>query len=87
MLSIRAEISEIEAGGWPKDSNPLKHAPHTAEIISMDEWTRPYTRQRAAYPLSWVRQHKFWPAVSRINNVLGDRKLVCTCPPMESYGT
>jgi glycine dehydrogenase len=85
MLSIRAEIAEVEAGTLPKDHNPLKHAPHTADVVTADEWTRPYSRQRAAYPLAWVKKHKFWPAVSRVNNVLGDRKLVCSCPPIEDY--
>ncbi|MBL8918419.1 MAG: aminomethyl-transferring glycine dehydrogenase [Myxococcaceae bacterium] len=85
MLSIRAEIAEIEAGALPKDNNPLKHAPHTAHSVTADEWTRPYSRQRAAYPLPWVKRHKFWPSVARVNNVLGDRKLVCSCPPIESY--
>jgi glycine dehydrogenase len=85
MLAIRAEIAEIEAGTLPKDNNPLKHAPHTADTVTADEWKRPYSRQRAAYPLPWVKRHKFWPAVARVNNVLGDRKLVCSCPPIESY--
>jgi glycine dehydrogenase len=86
MLSIRKEIAEVEAGQAPKEGNVLKHAPHTAEVVAADEWSRPYSRQRAAYPLAWVRQHKFWPAVSRVNNVLGDRKLVCTCPPIGASG-
>ncbi|MCC6335922.1 MAG: aminomethyl-transferring glycine dehydrogenase [Myxococcales bacterium] len=85
MISIRAEIAQIEAGGWPKDNNPLKNAPHTAEAVSADEWSRPYSRQKAAYPLPWVKAHKFWPAVGRVNNVLGDRKLICSCPPIEDY--
>ncbi|MDX2015362.1 MAG: aminomethyl-transferring glycine dehydrogenase [Myxococcaceae bacterium] len=85
MVSIRAEIAEIEAGTLPKDHNPLKHAPHTAAIATGDEWTRPYPRSRAVYPLPWVKAHKFWPSVGRVNNVLGDRKLVCSCPPIESY--
>jgi len=85
MTAIRAEIAEIEAGTLPKDNNPLKHAPHTAEAVMADEWTRPYSRQRAAYPLPWVKAHKFWPAVGRVNNVLGDRKLICSCPPIEDY--
>ncbi|MCU0700545.1 MAG: aminomethyl-transferring glycine dehydrogenase [Myxococcaceae bacterium] len=85
MVSIRAEIAEIEAGTLPKDNNPLKHAPHTAAIATGDEWTRPYPRSRAVYPLPWVKAHKFWPSVGRVNNVLGDRKLVCSCPPIESY--
>jgi glycine dehydrogenase len=86
MIAIRGEISEIERGAWPKDRNPLKHAPHTAAVVTDDEWTRPYSRQRAAFPLPWVQTHKFWPSVGRVNNVLGDRQLVCTCPPTESTG-
>jgi glycine dehydrogenase len=85
MLSIRAEIAEVESGALPRDNNPLKHAPHTAEVVTADEWSRPYSRQRAAFPLPWVKRHKFWPAVSRVNNVLGDRKLICSCPPVDSY--
>ncbi|MBE2253442.1 MAG: aminomethyl-transferring glycine dehydrogenase [Myxococcus sp.] len=85
MVTIRAEIAEIEAGAMPKDVNPLKLSPHTADVATADEWTRPYSRQRAVYPLPWVKRHKFWPSVGRVNNVLGDRKLVCSCPPIESY--
>jgi glycine dehydrogenase len=85
MIAIRQEIAEIESGALPKDDNPLKHAPHTAQAVTADEWTHAYSRQRAAWPLPWVRRHKFWPAVGRINNVLGDRKLVCSCPPIEEY--
>ncbi len=85
MLSIKGEIDEVEAGKLPKDNNMLKHAPHTAEIVTADEWTRPYSRQRAAFPLAWVKKHKFWPSVGRVNGVLGDRKLVCSCPPIEEY--
>jgi glycine dehydrogenase len=85
MLSIRTEIAEVESGALPRDNNPLKHAPHTAEVVTADEWSRPYSRQRAAFPLPWVKRHKFWPAVSRVNNVLGDRKLICSCPPIDEY--
>jgi glycine dehydrogenase len=85
MVSIRQEIAAIEKGSQPKDDNLLKHAPHTAAVVTADEWNRPYSRQNAAYPLSWVKQKKFWPAVGRVNNVLGDRTLVCSCPPIETY--
>src|SRR6185369_3977347 len=78
MISIRAEIQEIEDGKAPRDNNVLKNAPHTAQAIASAEWNRPYSRERAAYPTAWVRHAKFWPAVGRLNNVLGDRKLVCT---------
>ncbi len=86
MISIREEIREIEVGKADRQNNVLKNAPHTAEQVTKTEWTRPYSREKAAYPASWVRQAKFWPAVGRINNVLGDRQLVCACPPIEAYG-
>ncbi|HEY8212406.1 MAG TPA: aminomethyl-transferring glycine dehydrogenase [Myxococcaceae bacterium] len=85
MISIRAEIREIEEGKAPRDNNLLKNAPHTAQAIASAEWNRPYSRERAAYPTAWARTAKFWPAVGRLNNVLGDRKLVCTCPPVSDY--
>ncbi len=85
MISIRAEIREIEEGKASKEDNLLKNAPHTAEVVTRDEWTRPYSRSRAAFPTPEVRTRKFWPFVGRVNNVLGDRNLVCSCPPMEAY--
>jgi glycine dehydrogenase len=85
MLSIRAEIREIEEGRADKKSNLLKHAPHTQETVIADDWNRPYTREQAAFPLPYVRQGKFWPSVSRVNNTHGDRHLVCTCEPVSSY--
>jgi glycine dehydrogenase len=85
LILIRQEIAEIEEGQLPRDNNPLKHAPHTIETIALSEWPHPYSREQAAFPAPWVRDHKFWPAVSRIDSVYGDRNLVCTCPPMESY--
>jgi glycine dehydrogenase len=85
MISIRKEIAEIESGKLSRDNNPLKNAPHTSEQVSRSEWARPYTREMAAFPLGWVRERKFWPAVGRINNVLGDRNLVCACLPIEDY--
>jgi glycine dehydrogenase len=85
MISIRKEIKEIESGKAAKDNNLLKNAPHTAAQIASSEWNRPYTREQAVYPLRWVRERKFWPSVGRINNVLGDRNLVCACEPIESY--
>ena len=84
MIGIRAEIAQVEAGELDAESNPLKHAPHTAEVIAGD-WGRPYSRAQAAYPLPWVRDRKFWPAVSRVDNAYGDRNLVCTCAPLEDY--
>jgi glycine dehydrogenase len=85
LIAIREEIREIEQGKQPKDDNLLKHAPHTAEVVTADEWKRPYSRQRAAFPNAAVRHRKFWPFVGRVNNVLGDRKLICSCPPIEDY--
>jgi glycine dehydrogenase len=85
MIAIRQEIAKIERGEWPRDNNPLKHAPHTASVVSADDWTRPYSRTTAAFPLPWLRAHKFWPSVGRIDNAFGDRNLVCACPPMSVY--
>ncbi len=83
LLAIREEIRAIEEGRMPREDNPLVHAPHTAEMISADEWKHPYSRQEAAFPAEWVRHHKFWPPVARIDNGYGDKHLVCTCPSVE----
>lgn len=85
MIAIREEIREIEEGKADKVINVLTQSPHTAAIITADEWTRPYSREKAAYPLGWVRDQKFWPAVSRIDSAYGDRNLVCACIPIEAY--
>jgi len=85
LLHIRKEIAEIERGSQPKDDNVLKNAPHTAQAVMADEWKHPYSREKAATPVAWVRSHKFWPSVGRVNNTHGDRQLICTCPPTESY--
>ncbi|KIG16915.1 Glycine dehydrogenase [Enhygromyxa salina] len=85
MISIRAEIAAIESGEQSREDNPLKRAPHTAAVVCADTWDRSYTRQQAAFPLPWVAASKFWPAVGRIDNAFGDRHLVCTCPPLDSY--
>jgi glycine dehydrogenase len=85
MISIREEIRAVEDGRLPKDNNPLKNAPHTLKSVTQETWTRPYSRQLAAFPAPWTVDRKFFPAVARINNALGDRKLICTCPPMEAY--
>ena len=85
MIAIRDEIRKIEAGEWPADHNPLKHAPHTQADVIGSEWTRPYTQQTAVFPLPWVAAHKFWPSVNRIDDVYGDRNLFCACVPMEEY--
>jgi len=83
LIAIRGEIREIEEGRADKRDNLLKNAPHTAAAISADTWTHPYARERAAFPAPWTREHKFWPAVARIDNGFGDRNLICTCPPIE----
>lgn len=85
LIEIRNEIREIEEGKFDKENNVLKHAPHTAAVITADKWTRPYSRQKAAYPLPFVKEAKFWPSVSRVDNAYGDRNLVCSCLPLEEY--
>ncbi len=85
MVSIRREIADIEAGRAPREGNVLKHAPHTAEVVTAEGWDRAYSQATAAFPAPWLHGQKFWPAVSRLINVLGDRQLMCTCPPVEEY--
>jgi glycine dehydrogenase len=87
MISVHAEIKAIESGRVDKTNNVLKNAPHTAEAVISDKWDRPYPREQAAYPAPWLRQHKFWPPVGRIDNVFGDRHLVCSCIGMEAYSS
>ncbi len=84
MIGIVGEIDEIRSGAVPLEESPLRYAPHTLEDIT-GEWSRPYTRERGAYPTQWTRRNKFWPAVGRVDNVHGDRNLVCSCAPLESY--
>ncbi|HLO47049.1 MAG TPA: aminomethyl-transferring glycine dehydrogenase [Kamptonema sp.] len=85
MIAIRKEIEEIENGKMDATNNLLKNAPHTAESLMVSEWNHPYSREEAAYPAPWTREHKFWPAVGRIDNAFGDRNFVCSCLPMEAY--
>jgi len=85
MISIREEISEIEKGAMPREDNVLVNAPHIATEVVADDWTHPYTRTKAAYPLAWVAENKFWPSVKRVDNAWGDRNLICTCPATEEY--
>ena len=85
LIAIRQEIEEIEAGKADSQDNVLKNAPHTAESLMSSEWNHPYTREQAAYPAPWTREHKFWPCVGRIDNAFGDRNLVCSCIGMEAY--
>ena len=85
MIAIRAEIDRIASGEWPRDDNPLKHAPHTAQALLTGTWAHTYTREQAAYPLPTLRQWKYWSPVGRVDNVWGDRNLSCTCPPVSDY--
>ena len=87
LISIREEIAEIETGTADRIDNVLKNAPHTAEMVVQSEWNHPYSREKAAFPKAWVRDAKFWPPVARINEVYGDRNLMCACPPLEEYET
>jgi glycine dehydrogenase len=83
LIGIRDEIRAVEAGELDPEDNPLKHAPHTAAAVTADEWPHAYSRELAAWPAPWLREHKFWPPVARIDNTYGDRNLVCSCPPLE----
>jgi glycine dehydrogenase len=85
MIAIRAEIAKVESGAWPRDDNPLKHAPHTAPTLLADTWTHAYSREDGAYPVAALRQAKYWSPVGRVDNVHGDRNLVCSCPPLSDY--
>ena len=85
MIAIRHEIDEIISGQADKTDNVLKNAPHTAKAVIIGEWKHSYTREKAAYPLTWVKDSKFWPSVARVDNVHGDKNLICACPPIESY--
>jgi glycine dehydrogenase len=86
MIAIRQEIRDVEAGRVKPEESPLRRAPHTASAVVSSEWTRPYSREQAAFPLPWLRDAKFWPAVARIDNAWGDRNLFCTCPAVEDLG-
>jgi len=85
MITIRKEIAAVEAGRWDKEVNPLKMAPHTAEQVTAEDWDLPYSRREAAYPRKWVAESKFWPSVGRIDEVYGDRNLMCSCPDPAEY--
>jgi len=82
MISIMGEIKEIEEGVADPINNVLKNAPHSIHVITSDSWDHPYTRGKAAYPLGWIRERKFWPPVGRVDNAYGDRNLICSCPPL-----
>ena len=85
MIAIKQEVNQVANGEFQLDDNPLVSAPHTAAVVTGDEWTRAYTRSQAAYPLDSLRDNKYWPPVGRLDNVFGDRNLVCSCPPMSVY--
>ena len=85
MISIRKEIAQIESGAWPQDNNPLKHAPHTAASVLAAEWNRPYSREVAAFPVAALKTSKYWPTTGRVDNVYGDRNLMCSCVPVSDY--
>ncbi len=85
MIQIRKEIHKVQNGEWTLEDNPIVHAPHTADSLLSDEWPHSYTRKEAAYPLNWITDRKYWPPVARVDNVYGDRNLICSCPPIESY--
>jgi glycine dehydrogenase len=85
LVSIRGEIARVESGELDAENNPLRRAPHTARVVTADDWDRPYSRELAAYPSPATREYKFWPAVGRVDSAYGDRNLVCACPPIEEY--
>jgi glycine dehydrogenase len=85
MIQIRREIDAVIGGRWSRDDNPLRNAPHTAEAVAATEWTHPYSREEAAFPLPFVCANKFWPPVGRIDNPYGDRNLFCSCPAVETF--
>jgi glycine dehydrogenase len=85
LIAIHGEIVKVENGEWDKLENPLKNAPHTQALVCADEWTKPYSRTEAAFPLYYVTLNKFWPSVARVNNTHGDRNLICTCEPVSAY--
>ncbi|TWD84953.1 glycine dehydrogenase [Variovorax beijingensis] len=85
MIAIRGEIRRVEEGVWPKDDNPLKHAPHTAASLLGTEWAHPYSRELGAFPLAELKLAKYWPPIGRVDNVYGDRNLFCSCVPVGNY--
>ena len=85
LISIRAEIEQVELGLADPEDNVLKNAPHTARELTSDDWSHPYSREQAAFPAPWTREHKFWPSVGRVDNAYGDRNFACACVPVEEY--
>jgi glycine dehydrogenase len=85
LIQIRKEIEDVATGRADRTDNVLKNAPHTAEAVTASEWTHPYSREAAAFPLPFVRTRKYWPPIARIDNPYGDRNLFCSCPPVETF--
>jgi glycine dehydrogenase len=85
MITIKKEIEDIIAQKYDKVNNPLKNAPHTAEMLASENWSFPYSREKAVFPKPWVKENKVFPSVARIDNAYGDRNLICTCPPVSEY--
>jgi glycine dehydrogenase len=85
MLSIREEIRAVENEQMEAEQSPLRHAPHTMRVMMQENWDRPYSREKAVFPMDWLRFNKFWPAVSRVDDAYGDRNLMCSCVPVEEY--
>ncbi len=87
LVAIRGEIDAVASGRWAVEESPLRGAPHTAAALVAEDWAKPYSRELAAYPVASLRAGKYWPPVRRIDGARGDRNLVCSCPPLESYVT
>ena len=85
MIQIRKEIEKVETQKWNPNDNPLKNAPHTSQCLMATEWSHPYSREDAAFPLPWLKKNKFWPSVGRVDNAYGDKNFVCACPPLDDY--
>jgi glycine dehydrogenase len=85
MIAIREEIRQVERGAWPREGNALKNAPHTADALLKADWPHAYSREQAAFPTPGLRRNKYWVPVGRVDNVYGDRNLVCSCPPVSAY--
>jgi glycine dehydrogenase len=85
MVAIRAEIRAVEEGRMDREDNPLKNAPHTAAMVTAENWAHDYSREQAAFPLPSLKKQKYWPPVARVDNVYGDRHVMCSCIPMAQY--
>ncbi len=85
MIAIRHEMTAVKEGKWPLDNNPLVNAPHTQVDLSSEEWNRPYPRELGAFPTASTKIWKYWPTVNRVDNVYGDRNLICSCPSIDNY--